>query len=107
MAPTTQPGVSLSLDPSNVGPMYRELLPVDLPTVLRVASARNLDIRQARQRVEANRGRYEASIENVFPVIAPGIAYQHNQGTFQNANGTLTPPSTSTTCSRPSPSSGC
>lgn len=91
VAPTTQPGVSLSLDPSKVSPMYRDLLPVDLPTVLRVAGARNLDIRQARQRVEANRGRYEASVENVFPVVAPGVAYQHYQGTFQNANGTLTP----------------
>ena len=72
--------------------MYREMLAIDLPTVLRVANARNLDIQQARQRVEANRGRYESNVEAIFPVIAPSIAYNHFQGVGQNANGTLTSP---------------
>jgi outer membrane protein TolC len=71
-------------------PMYRELLAIDLPTVRRVAAAGNLDIRQARERVLAAKGRYESNVEAIFPVIAPGIAYQHLEGVNQNANGTLT-----------------
>jgi outer membrane protein TolC len=90
VAPTTQPTVSLDVGPTELKPMYRELLAIDLPTVLRVANARNLDIEQARQRVEASKGRYESSVEAVFPVIAPSIAYQHLEGVNQNANGSLT-----------------
>jgi outer membrane protein TolC len=69
--------------------MYRQVLAIDLPTVTRVASAQNLDIQQARQRVEASRGRYESSVETIFPVIAPNILYQYLHGPSQNANGTL------------------
>jgi OMF family outer membrane factor len=72
--------------------MYRELLAIDLPTVARIANSQNLDVQRARQQVEANRGRYERSIEAIFPVIVPSIAYSHFQGTGQNANGTLTTP---------------
>jgi outer membrane protein TolC len=69
--------------------MYRQVLAVDLPTVMRVATARNLDVQVARQQVEASRGRYEASVEAIFPVIAPNIVYQYLHGPNQNANGTL------------------
>jgi outer membrane protein TolC len=92
VGPTTQPTVSVPLSGARIAPMYRDLLAIDLPTVLRVANARNLDIQQARQRLEANRGRYEANVEAIFPVIAPSIAYNHFQGVGQNANGTLTTP---------------
>src|SRR6478609_8381574 len=90
LGPARQPSVSLSIGGADVGPMYHELLAVDLPTVLRVAASRNLDIAQARERVEASRGRYESSVEAVFPVIAPSLAYQHLEGVNQNANGSLT-----------------
>jgi HAE1 family hydrophobic/amphiphilic exporter-1 len=90
VAPATQPSVSLTVGPTEVKPMYHELLAIDLPTVLRVAAAKNLDIEQARQRVEASKGRYESSVEAVFPVIAPSLAYQHLEGVNQNANGSLT-----------------
>jgi OMF family outer membrane factor len=92
VVPATQPSVSLQLNGSAVGPMYRELLAIDLPTVVRIANARNLDIERARQQVQANRGRYESNVEAIFPVIAPSIAYSHFQGVGQNANGTLTTP---------------
>ncbi len=91
VAPPSQPSVSLALKPSAITPMYRELLAVDLPTVIRVANAQNLDIQQARQQVEASRGRYESNVGAVFPVIAPWVAYTRFQGVAQNANGTLTP----------------
>jgi outer membrane protein TolC len=81
---------SLPLDSSVVKPMYRELLPIDLQTVARVAAAQNLDIQQARHRVEAQRGRYEANVGALFPVIAPALTFQDIEGVNQNANGTLT-----------------
>jgi outer membrane protein TolC len=90
VAPATQPSASLAIGDTAVGPMYHELLAIDLPTTLRVAASRNLDIAQARQRVDASRGRYESSVEAVFPVIAPSLAYQHLEGVNQNANGSLT-----------------
>jgi len=48
--------------------MYeRRMLAVDLPTVSRVAMARNIDIQEAQQRVAASHGEYEASI-HAYPV---------------------------------------
>ena len=61
VAPATQPTASLKVDASQISPMYRRLLAVDLPAVVRVAMARNLDIQEAQQRVEASRGAYEIS----------------------------------------------
>lgn len=90
VAPTSQPTASLEVGRgSEVGPMYRELLAVDLETVVRVATADNLDIRQARERVEASRGRYESNVGAIFPVVVPSVAFQHLDGVNQNANGTL------------------
>jgi len=89
VAPTSQPSASLDVRGGDVAPMYRELLAVDLETVVRVATADNLDVRQARERVEASRGRYESSVGAIFPVIVPSVAFQHFEGHNQNANGTL------------------
>src|SRR5437870_8055001 len=89
VAPATQPSASLSLRDAQVRPMYTQLLAVDLPTVSRVAMARATDVREAQQRVRAAEGRYESSVEVLFPVIAPTFAYQHLEGVNQNASGTL------------------
>src|SRR4051812_19506787 len=80
VAPATQPTGAFQLGGAEIRPMYREMLAVDLDTVARVAVARSIDIRAARERVEAARGRYEASVETILPVIAPGFAYQHLDG---------------------------
>jgi OMF family outer membrane factor len=69
--------------------MYTQLLAVDLPTVVRVASARAVDVREARQRVKSAEGRYEAAVEALFPVVSPTFAWQHLEGVNQNASGTL------------------
>lgn len=89
VAPTSQPTNSLALDPSVVKPMYRELLAIDLSTVARVATAQNLDIQQARNRVAAQRGRYDVSVQALFPVVAPSVGFLRVDGADQNANGTL------------------
>jgi outer membrane protein TolC len=89
VAPTTQPTASLRLDSSQIKPMYHQLLAIDLPTTARVAVSRNLDIKEARQRVETSRGQYESSVAAIFPVVAPSITGSHLRGVGQNANGTL------------------
>jgi outer membrane protein len=90
MAPTTQPSAALALDTAPISPMYYRLLPVDLPTVARVVAAQNLDIQQARERVEASRGSYRSRVEALFPTISPGVVVQSLRGVNQNANGSLT-----------------
>ena len=70
VAPATQPAASLKVDASQIPPMYRRLLAVDLPAVVRVAMARNLDIQEALQRVEASRGAYDF-LSRAF-LYAPG-----------------------------------
>lgn len=89
VAPATQPTASLKVDASQIPPMYRRLLAVDLPTVARVAMARNLDIQAAQQRVEASRGEYESSVGAIFPSIIPNITGRALEGALANPNGSV------------------
>jgi outer membrane protein TolC len=92
LAATTQPAVApLALDRAAVGPMYREVLALDLATVARVALADNLEIRQARERVEAARGRVEAGVEAFFPSLAPAVTVERQQGVARAVQGQLVP----------------
>lgn len=90
VAPSGQPAAdALHLDGSQIHPMYREMLAIDLPNVVQVASLKNVDILQARQRVEASRGQLEAAVNSIFPVISPGIALEHLQGVNSSFTGQL------------------
>ncbi len=83
---TDQP---LLLDPSTIKPMYTQMLAVDLPTALRVASAQNVDIQAARQSVEAMAGQYESAIGSAFPAIVPTAMFEHVEGSVRAAEGNL------------------
>jgi outer membrane protein TolC len=87
VAPATQPDASLKVDASQIPPMYRRLLAVDLPTVARVAMARNLDIQEAQQRVNASRGEYESSVGAIFPSITPNLTAVGIQGAVAKGGG--------------------
>lgn len=76
---------------AHIEPMYRELLPIDLPNVLQVAMAQNVDIRQARERVAAAQGQYESSIEGIVPTLSPSIGVTHLKGVNTSVVGVLTP----------------
>src|SRR4051794_3771860 len=93
VSPSSQPATAaeggMALEGTRVGPMYRELLAVDLPAVGRGAGARNIDIRQARERVVGAQGRYESSLGAIFPVFAPSVSYEHLQGSVRAVNGPL------------------
>jgi outer membrane protein, multidrug efflux system len=87
VAPATQPTASLKVDASEIPPMYRRLLAVDLPTVARVAMARNLDIQEAQQRVKASRGEYDSSVGAIFPSLTPNVTQVGIQGAVSNPVG--------------------
>ncbi|MCH7812973.1 MAG: hypothetical protein IID40_03025, partial [Planctomycetes bacterium] len=91
IAPATQPSFAgtLELDASHITPIYREMLPVDLASVVRVAVADSLDIAEARVQVEAGRGRLESTIGSAFPAIVPTALFDHVEGTVRATEGNL------------------
>src|SRR4051794_35980483 len=90
VAPATRPaGEMLEMGEGRAKPMYRELLAVDLPTIVRVARSDSLDVRQAQLRVKAAAGHYESSVGAIFPVVSPGISFEHVQGNVRAVNGPL------------------
>jgi outer membrane protein TolC len=61
--------------------MYdHRMLATDLPTTVRVAVARNIDIQTARQHVAAAGAAFEASVGMIFPSITPNITALGLQG---------------------------
>jgi outer membrane protein TolC len=87
VAPADQQAASLKVDTSTISPMYRRLLAVDLPTVIKVADTQNLDIQEAQQRVEGSRGAYEASVGALFPTITPQITAMDLSGAISQPGG--------------------
>jgi outer membrane protein TolC len=57
--------------------------PIDLPTTLRLAGARNLDIQIARQSLNEAEASRQSAVEQFFPWIAPGIGYHRRDGVAQ------------------------
>jgi outer membrane protein TolC len=82
VAPATQPTASLKVDASQIKPMYdRRMLAVDLPTVIRIAMSRNIDIQEAQQRIAASQGEFEANVGMIFPSLTPNVtAIWHPRG---------------------------
>ncbi len=71
---------ALSLDASEVTPMYTELLAIDLPAVVRVAGLQNIEILQAQESVEASKGKYESAVGSIFPALVPTALFEHVRG---------------------------
>ena len=91
VAPASPPSEveALKLDATHIAPMYTEMLPIDLPTVVKVTVADNFDIRQARQAVEALRGRVESAVGAAFPALVPTGLFEHVNGTVRATEGNL------------------
>lgn len=88
VAPAAQPAASLKVDASQIRPMYdHRLLAVDLPTVVRVAMARNIDVKEAQENIEASRGAYESSVGAFFPSLTPNITALGIQGAISSSSG--------------------
>lgn len=57
--------------------------PIDLPTVLRLAGAQNLDIQIARKRLDEAEANRSSALEQFIPWIAPGVSYHRRDGLAQ------------------------
>ena len=85
----TVPGDTLKLQPNAIKPMFKEIMAIDLTAVAQVALEKNIDIQQARERVEANRGRVQSSVGAAFPTIAPGAFLESIDGASRAVGGNL------------------
>jgi outer membrane protein TolC len=66
-----------------------ELLTIDLPSALRLAGARNLDVQLAREKFAEASAEEESAIERFFPWIAPGVTYRRHDNLIQNTEGVI------------------
>src|SRR6266436_3306902 len=66
-----------------------QVLTIDLPSALRLAGARNLDVQLAREKVAEAYAAQESAIERFFPWVAPGITYRRHDNLIQNTEGVI------------------
>jgi outer membrane protein TolC len=57
--------------------------PIDLPTTLRLAGARNLDIQIAHEGLKEAQANRQSAVEQFFPWVAPGVGYHRRDGMAQ------------------------
>jgi outer membrane protein TolC len=62
---------------------------IDLPTVLRLAGAQNLDVQIAQERVAEARANRESSTWRFFPSITPGASYRRHDDLIQDVAGNI------------------
>lgn len=62
---------------------------IDLPTVLRLAGAQNLDVQIARERMAEARANHQSTRLQFFPWVAPGITYRQHDDRIQDVQGNL------------------
>jgi outer membrane protein TolC len=60
---------------------------VNLAAVMRLAGARNLDIRAADARLAEAWAQHEAARMQFFPYLTPGFTYRRHEGNIQNVEG--------------------
>lgn len=63
--------------------------PIDLPTTLRLAGAKNLDVQMARTTVDEAHANYTSAIEKFIPALVPTASYLHHSGRDQEVQGPL------------------
>src|SRR5207244_12315517 len=62
---------------------------IDLPSALRLAGARNLDVQLARVKGAEAYAAQESANERFFPWVAPGITYRRRDNLIQNTEGVI------------------
>ena len=67
----------------------RSTLPVDLPAVLRLAGAQNLEVQIARERVNQAEAAEEGARMQYFPWLSPGVGYRRHQDRIQDVAGNI------------------
>jgi outer membrane protein TolC len=67
----------------------RDPYTVDLPTVLRLAGARNLDVEIAREKVAEAEAEHEGAVLQFFPWLTVGASYTRHDGRIQDTEGDI------------------
>src|SRR3954464_487462 len=80
--------LALGLDHGFAQPT-NSVYPIDLPTVLRLAGAQNLDIEIARQRLVEARANHGSAVASFFPWLSPGITYKRHDNNIQDVAGNV------------------
>ena len=75
--------LALSLGFAGAQPTNSAPYLIDLPTVLRLAGAQNLDIQIARERLSEAEANRQSAVEQFFPWIAAGVSYHARTGVAQ------------------------
>src|SRR5262245_42191826 len=57
---------------------------LDLPTALRLAGARNLDIKIAREKLAEAKANHQSAILQFLPWVTPGLSYRAHDDLIQN-----------------------
>lgn len=70
-------------------PKRGEAFVVDLPTTLRLANARNVDVQIARERLAEAKANHTSAQWQFFPYITPGITYRKHEGRVQAVDGAI------------------
>lgn len=63
--------------------------PIDLPTVLRLAGAQNVDVQLAAERINEARANEESTLLAFFPWVIAGAGYKAHNGAIQNVEGEI------------------
>jgi len=64
-------------------------VPIDLPTVLRLAGANAVDVQIARERLEAARATATGALMQFLPWLSPGASYRRHGGLIQDVVGNI------------------
>jgi len=70
-------------------PLPGSTYPIDLPTTLRLAGAKNLDVQLARTAVDEAHANYAGAVEKFIPALVPTASYLHHSGRDQEVQGPL------------------
>lgn len=65
----------------------KEVYPIDLPTALRLANARNLDVQIARERLKEAEANHDSAVEQFLPWASAGGAFRRHEGRIQAVDG--------------------
>lgn len=71
------------------GSLTNAPMAVDLPTVMQLAGARNIDIRIARERLAEAKANQEGAIWQFLPTITPGVGYRRHDDLLQDVSGRI------------------
>lgn len=81
------PGITEDLPPGHL--IIEEVYPIDLPSVLRLAGANNLQIALARERVNQAAARARAANALWIPSLSAGLVYNNHAGRIQGTEGEI------------------